>query len=50
MIRGASHEKGPMYDAVGVIGLAETSHSTRFATYVKLVGQSGLKAVPKCDD
>jgi len=50
MIRGASQEKGPMSDAVGVIGLAETSHSTRFAAYVKFVGQSGPKAVPKCDD
>jgi hypothetical protein len=50
MICEASHEKGPIFDAVGVIGLAETSHSTRFAAYVKFVGQSGLKAVPKCDD
>ncbi len=49
MIRGASHEKGPMFDAVGVNGLTETSHSTRFATYVKFVVQSGPKAVPKCD-
>ena len=48
--RGASNEKGLMFDAVGVIGLTETSHSTRFVAYVKFVGQLGPKAVPKCDD
>ena len=48
--RGASDEKGPMFDAVGVIVLAETSRSTRFVAYVKFVGQLGPKAVPKCDD
>jgi len=48
--RGANDEKGPMFDATGVIGLTETSHSTRFAAYVKFVGQLGPKAVPMCDD
>ena len=48
--RGASDEKGPMFNAVGVIGLTEVSHSTRFVAYVKFVGQLGPKAVPRCDD
>lgn len=39
-----------MFNAVGVIGLTEVSHSTRFVAYVKFVGQLGPKAVPKCDD
>lgn len=38
-----------MFDAVGVIGLTETSHSTRFVACVKFVGELGPKAVLRCD-
>ena len=44
---GTSGETDPISEAVGVIGLAETSKSRRFATYVervRAVGAVGAKS------